>query len=65
MRERALIVDDSIPTHELIRSQIIGESLELHSAYEGETGLAMADALRPSLILLDVDMPGIDGFEVC
>ena len=65
MLERALIIDDSVPLHTLIKSQMEGEALEFHSAYDGNTGLAKAAALRPSLILLDVDMSDMDGFEVC
>jgi diguanylate cyclase (GGDEF)-like protein len=65
MLERALIVDDSVPLHWLIRSQLRKEHLEFHSAYSGRDGLSMAASLRPSLILLDVDMSEMDGFEVC
>ena len=65
MYERALIVDDSLPLHKLIKSHLDGEGLEFHSAYGGESAIAMATQLHPSLILLDVDMPDLDGFEVC
>jgi two-component system, cell cycle response regulator len=64
MLERALIVDDAVPLHRLIRSQLHKEHLEFHSAYNGPDGLSMAASLRPSLILLDVDMSEMDGFEV-
>jgi two-component system, cell cycle response regulator len=65
MLKRALIVDDSIPLHQLIKTLMDGEGLEFESAYDGESGLSLASAVRPSLILLDVDMPDMDGFEVC
>ena len=65
MLQRALIVDDSIPLHQLIKTLMDEEGLEFHSAYDGVSGLSMAATLRPSLILLDVDMPDMDGFEVC
>jgi len=65
MLQRALIIDDSIPLHQLIKTQMDGEGLEFHSAFDGIAGLSSAIALRPSLILLDVDMPEMDGFEVC
>ena len=65
MLERALIIDDSVPLHNLIKSQLEEEPLEFHSAYDGNTGVTMAASLRPSLVLLDVDMSDMDGFEVC
>jgi diguanylate cyclase (GGDEF)-like protein len=65
MLQRALIVDDSIPLHRLIKTLMEDEGLEFHSAYDGPAALSMAAALRPALILLDVDMPDMDGFEVC
>ncbi len=65
MSDRVLIIDDSIPLHKLIRSQMKTEPLELHSAYDGASGICMAAALRPSLILLDFDMSDMDGLAVC
>ena len=65
MLQRALIIDDSVPLHGLIRAQLDSELLEFHSAYDGEAGISLAASLRPSVILLDVDMSGMDGFEVC
>jgi CheY-like chemotaxis protein len=62
---KILCVDDD----PLIR-QMLGDILRFHgytveTAPDGETGLEAAGRERPSLILLDVMMPGIDGFEVC
>jgi diguanylate cyclase (GGDEF)-like protein len=65
MPKSLLIVDDSIPLHKLIKAYLEPDGLMIHSAYDGEAGLAAAVRLGPSLILLDVDMPRIDGFEVC
>jgi two-component system, cell cycle response regulator len=65
MSHTVLVVDDSIPLHKLIKAQLEAEPLELHSAYDGESALTAAATLRPALILLDVDMPELDGFEVC
>jgi diguanylate cyclase (GGDEF)-like protein len=59
-----LIVDDSVPLHKLVKAHLEPDELETYSAYDGESALAMAATLRPSLILLDVDMPHLDGFEV-
>jgi two-component system, cell cycle response regulator len=65
MLQRTLIVDDSIPLHKLIKTHLDGAGLEFYSAYDGPAALALAGDVRPRLILLDVDMPGMDGFEVC
>ncbi len=64
MQDQILIIDDSMSLHQLIKSHLADEGVQLHSAYDGESGLAMANDLRPGLILLDVDMPHMDGFEV-
>lgn len=39
--------------------------MQIHSALDGEQGLLLAESVRPDLILLDVEKPGIDGYEVC
>jgi diguanylate cyclase (GGDEF)-like protein len=65
MLQRTLIVDDSIPLHKLIKTHLDEVGLEFYSAYDGPSALAMAAQIRPRIILLDVDMPGMDGFEVC
>jgi diguanylate cyclase (GGDEF)-like protein len=65
MSQTVLIVDDSIPIHTLIKAHLEPDHLKVHSAHDGESGLAAAVDLRPGLILLDVDIPRLDGFEVC
>src|SRR4051812_22667076 len=65
MPQKVLIIDDSKPIHALVRARLAEEPIELHSAFDGETGIATALNLLPDLILLDVDMPSPDGFEVC
>jgi diguanylate cyclase (GGDEF)-like protein len=65
MLPNVLMVDDSNPIHALVRLHLEPHALELHSAFSGESGLSMAASVHPSLILLDVNMPQIDGFEVC
>jgi diguanylate cyclase (GGDEF)-like protein len=65
MTQRVLIIDDSKNIHALIKTRLGGEPVELHSCHTSEQGLALAGQLLPDLILLDVDMPEIDGFEIC
>jgi CheY-like chemotaxis protein len=60
-----LIVDDN-PTDLAVLTDYLGEQdFEILSAEEGYMGLEIAQVARPNLILLDVMMPGIDGFETC
>lgn len=64
-RKSILIIDDSQTNLELI-SELFNESeFEVCIAPDGEVGIKKAEAERPDLILLDVIMPGIDGFETC
>ncbi|HEX8523567.1 MAG TPA: diguanylate cyclase [Tepidisphaeraceae bacterium] len=65
MPQKVLIIDDSKPIHALLKARLADEPIELHSAFDGEAGVEAALNLLPDLILLDVDMPTPDGFEVC
>lgn len=65
MSQTVLAIDDSPDIHRLLDVRLRPEHLVVHHALEAEQGLAMAESLRPDLILLDVDMPLVTGFEVC
>lgn len=65
MPQKVLAIDDSEAIHALLRARLSTEPIELHHASGGEEGLRRAAELLPDLILLDVDMPDPDGFEVC
>jgi diguanylate cyclase (GGDEF)-like protein len=65
MKESLLIIDDSANLHKLVRTYLENESFDIHSAFNGTEGIAAAAKLLPDLILLDLDMPDLDGFEVC
>lgn len=65
MKASILIVDDSPYTHKLVGAALCGAALEIYWVAGGQEAVATAAALRPSLILLDVEMAGMDGFEVC
>lgn len=60
-----LIVDDQVSVHEVLKALLREEGYNLSFASYGEEALAKAAELKPDLILLDVMMPGMDGFEVC
>jgi two-component system, cell cycle response regulator len=65
MRQSILVIDDSEAIHALLRARLQSEPVELRFAPSGEEGIALAMASPPDLILLDIDMPAPDGFEVC
>jgi len=65
MSAEILIVDD-IPTNlNLLRQALEPEGYNIIAAPSGEVALQIADRTQPDLILLDIMMPGIDGFETC
>jgi pilus assembly protein CpaE len=65
MPERILVVDDDQDSLKLISMMLSRQGYEVSSATGGESGLQKAFNERPDLILLDVMMPDMDGFEVC
>ena len=62
---RILIVDDNPTNVKVLATRLTAEGYEIVTAADGEEGLAAARAHTPDLILLDVMMPKLDGFEVC
>lgn len=60
-----LIIDDSSENRLLLTSQLSLEGYEILQAEDGFQGIAVAEQARPDLILLDVMMPEMNGFEVC
>lgn len=60
-----LIVDDDDVMRMLQQETLAQSGFEVRLAADGETALAMLDEAPPDLVLLDVDLPGVDGFEVC
>jgi two-component system cell cycle response regulator len=65
MSARILVVDDVEANVRLLEAKLSAEYYEVLSAADGPTALAMAAAERPDIVLLDVMMPGMDGFAVC
>jgi CheY-like chemotaxis protein len=62
---RILIVDDEPKAHTLMENILFSEGYTLLHANDGPQALTVANAERPDVILLDVMMPGMDGFDVC
>lgn len=65
MKKRILVVEDDLPLAHVLRDNLLFEGFDVECASDGEQALDRARAARPDLMLLDVDIPGVDGFEVC
>jgi len=66
MERRQILIVDDYPGARYLRSRILSEGgYEVLEAGTGAEALALARARKPSLILLDVNLPDISGFEVC
>lgn len=63
--QKILIIDDEFPMRYLIEHQLRREGYSVSLAKDGPSGIQAAHNHRPDLIVLDVMMPGMDGFEVC
>ena len=63
--EKILVVDDDKNICELLRLYLVKEGYGVTIANDGTAALQEFDKLHPDLVLLDVMMPGIDGWEVC
>src|SRR6201982_1588021 len=65
MSARVLVVDDVEANVKLLEAKLSSEYFDVLSAYNGRAALAIAKEEVPDVILLDVMMPRMDGFEVC
>jgi two-component system alkaline phosphatase synthesis response regulator PhoP len=65
MPSKILIVDDDPDIVDALYVLLEGEGLDVVSAYDGEEGLAKIKEEDPDLIILDLLMPKVDGYEVC
>ncbi len=64
-KQKILIVDDDENIAELISLYLSKECFDTMIVYDGEEALKAYDSYRPNLILLDLMLPGIDGYQVC
>lgn len=62
---RVLVVDDDVTVREVVVSYLRAAGHDVSEAGDGRTGLALHQAERADLVVLDVMMPGLDGLEVC
>ncbi len=64
-KQKILIVDDDENIAELISLYLTKECFDTRMVYDGEAALKAFDSYQPNLILLDLMLPGIDGYQVC
>jgi len=64
MRKRILVIEDQEDNRQIVRDLMAASGYELIEATTGEEGIAAAARERPDLILMDIQLPGIDGYEV-
>jgi two-component system, cell cycle response regulator DivK len=63
-RRRILVVDDHADNRRILRDLLGSAGFDVLEATNGEDALAQAEVVVPDLILLDIQLPGIDGYEV-
>ena len=63
--EKILVVDDDKNICELLRLYLVKEGFAVTLAHDGKTALQEFDKIHPDMVLLDVMMPDMDGWEVC
>ncbi len=63
--KKILIADDEQPLRMLVRATLGENDYQVLEATDGNQALALAQAEHPDVLLLDVSMPGLSGFEVC
>ena len=63
MSKRILVVEDQEDNRRIVRDLLTSAGYEMIEAVNGEEGVAMAQTHRPDLILMDIQLPGLDGYE--
>ncbi len=63
MSRRVLVVEDQEDNRRILRDLLTSVGYEIIEAVTGEEGVALAETRRPDLILMDIQLPGLDGYE--
>ena len=63
MNKRILVIEDTEDNRRILNDLLTAAGYEIFEATDGETGVAMAGELKPDLILMDIQLPVIDGYE--
>jgi two-component system cell cycle response regulator DivK len=64
MSNKILYIEDNPDNMRLVQKVLKARGYEVHGAVNGSDGVSMAEELKPDLILLDINLPDIDGYEV-
>src|SRR5438094_6498218 len=65
MASKVLIIEDEQGVVHLLRARLEPEGFQVIAAYDGQAGLRAVTEARPDLLILDLTLPGLDGFEIC
>ena len=63
MSKRILVIEDQEDTRRIMRDLLTSAGYEMIEAMTGEEGVTLAERERPDLILMDIQLPGLDGYE--
>ena len=63
MSKRILVIEDHEDNRQIMNDTLSAAGFEVIEAVTGDAGVAMAESERPDLILMDIQLPGIDGYE--
>ena len=63
MSKRLLVIEDQEDTRRIMRDLLTSAGYEMIEAMTGEEGVTLAERERPDLILMDIQLPGLDGYE--
>lgn len=65
MTKKILVVEDEYSINDILTITLINEGYEVESVFDGKTALEKIKVFKPDLVLLDLMLPDIDGFEIC
>ena len=65
MNKKALIVEDDVNIAELLKIYLQKDGFDTENAYDGEKALEVFETFRPDIVLLDIMLPKMDGWQVC
>jgi two-component system, cell cycle response regulator DivK len=63
MRKRILLVEDTADNRQIVSDLLASAGYDLIEAVDGQSGVAMAEEYRPDLVLMDIQLPTMDGYE--
>ena len=65
LRRRVLVADDNVDAAEMLAVLFEQLECEVRTVHDGDAAIREAERFRPEVVILDIGMPGMDGYEVC